>query len=79
MRVTGKKEREELIKQTVKMNKILIFSFTIKLQCDFTHELHHIKPTVHFTFCLRTFSNILSNRLSISFKYYFFIHYLLFF
>ena len=33
MRVIGGRERErgELIKQTVKMNKILVFCFTIKL------------------------------------------------
>ena len=34
MRVTS--EREELIKQIVKKNKILIFCFTIELQCDST-------------------------------------------
>ena len=40
MRVIGEREKEELIKQTIKMNKILIFSFTIELQCDSTLELH---------------------------------------
>ena len=35
--------------------------------------------TVIFTFYLPIFSNTLSNRFSISFKYYFFIHYLFFF
>ena len=39
MRVTGERERKELIKQTIKMNKILIFSITIELQCDSTFRI----------------------------------------
>ena len=39
MRVTGEREREELIKQTMKMNKILVFCFIIELQCDSTFRI----------------------------------------
>ena len=42
MRVTGEREREESkyqLKQTVKKNKILIFYFTIELQCDSTFRI----------------------------------------
>ena len=39
MRVTGEREREELIKQTMKRNKILVFCFTIELQCDSTFRI----------------------------------------
>ena len=43
MRVTDERERErereELIKQIMKRNKILVFCFTIELQCDSTFRI----------------------------------------